>query len=203
MEQGLRIRVHTGNRERIYGLLGDASADLAVTASLPDERAHGYARLLTERFQLVLAPALAASLDKRALAAGLASLPLIAYDEDLPLVRPVWNAMFRLPRLAGGHDHPGPAHHPGPGDRGPRLSVLPDYLCARCPQGRAMICTWSGTRARCAIRALSTRATLSCACSIPPEDRPPAPGGLARRWTRPEYCCMIQPILHRPTMEPP
>ena len=136
MEQGLRIRVHTGNRERIYGLLGDASADLAVTASLPDERAHGYARLLTERFQLVLAPALAASLDKRALAAGLASLPLIAYDEDLPLVRPVWNAMFRLPRLAGGHDHPGPAHHPGPGDRGPRL-VRPARLSVRaCPQGR-------------------------------------------------------------------
>ena len=136
MEQGLRIRVHTGNRERIYGLLGDASADLAVTASLPDERAHGYARLLTERFQLVLAPALAASLDKRALAAGLASLPLIAYDEDLPLVRPVWNAMFRLPRLAGGRDHPGPAHHPGPGDRGPRL-VRPARLSVRaCPQGR-------------------------------------------------------------------
>ena len=69
-------------------------------------------------------------------------------------------------------------------------SVLPDYLCAPALKaGRlaalaraarshsAMICTWSGTRARCAIRALSTRATLSCACSIPPEDRPPAPGG--------------------------
>ena len=79
-------------------------APTAVTASLPDERAHGYARLLTERFQLVLAPRWRPA-DKRALAAGLASLPLIAYDEDLPLVRPVWNAMFRLPRLAGGHDH--------------------------------------------------------------------------------------------------
>ena len=202
MEQGLRIRVHTGNRERIYGLLGDASADLAVTASLPDERAHGYARLLTERFQLVLAPALAASLDKRALAAGLASLPLIAYDEDLPLVRPVWNAMFRLPRLAGGHDHPDLRIIQDLVIAGHGWSVLPT-ICARLPSRpaawppwpraarshSAMICTWSGTRARCAIRALSTRATLSCACSIPPEDRPPAPGGpaIARRWTRPEY----------------
>ena len=96
MEQGLRIRVHTGNRER-------PSACSATPAPgrhrVPARRAHGYARLLTERFQLVLAPALAASLDKRALAAGLASLPLAAYDEDLPLVRPVWNAMFRLPAL--------------------------------------------------------------------------------------------------------
>ena len=78
----------------------------------------------------MLAPALAASLDKRALAAGLASLPLIAYDEDLPLVRPVWNAMFRLPP---------PCRRPRPSDlriiqdlviAGHGWSVLPDYLCA-------------------------------------------------------------------------
>ena len=79
----------------------------------------------------MLAPALAASLDKRALAAGLASLPLIAYDEDLPLVRPVWNAMFRLPP---------PCRRPAaiPDLRiiqdlviaGHSWSVLPDYLCA-------------------------------------------------------------------------
>ena len=98
-------------------------------------------------------------------------------------------------------------------------SVLPDYLCAfALKAGRlaawpraarshsAMICTWSGTRARCAIRALSTRATLSCACSIPPEDRPPAPGGplpLHDAGRGRNISCMIQPILHRPTMEPP
>ncbi|MBR8656927.1 LysR family transcriptional regulator [Achromobacter sp. Marseille-Q0513] len=131
MAQGLRIRVHTGNRERIYGLLGDASADLAITASLPDERAHGYARLLTERFQLVLAPALAASLDKRDLAAGLASLPLIAYDEDLPLVRPVWNAMFRLPpALQATMTIPDLRIIQDLVIAGHGWSVLPDYLCA-------------------------------------------------------------------------
>jgi DNA-binding transcriptional LysR family regulator len=54
--QGFRIRVHTGNRDRIYALLEDATADLAITASMPDEHAHGFARLLTERFLLVLAP---------------------------------------------------------------------------------------------------------------------------------------------------
>ena len=149
MEQGLRIRVHTGNRERIYGLLGDASADLAVTASLPDERAHGYARLLTERFQLVLAPALAASLDKRALAAGLASLPLIAYDEDLPLVRPVWNAMFRLPPAQAAMTIPDLRIIQDLVIAGHGWSVLPDYLCAPALKA-GRLAAWPAPRGRTA-----------------------------------------------------
>ena len=136
MEQGLRIRVHTGNRERIYGLLGDASADLAVTASLPDERAHGYARLLTERFQLVLAPALAASWTSAPWPPDWHRCPSSPTTRTCPWCDLSGTRCSACPRLAGGHDHPGPAHHPGPGDRGPRL-VRPARLSVRaCPQGR-------------------------------------------------------------------
>lgn len=59
LNQNFRIRMHTGNRERIYGLLNATAVDLAITASMPNERSHGFARLLTERFLLVLAPSLA------------------------------------------------------------------------------------------------------------------------------------------------
>ncbi|QXH34610.1 substrate-binding domain-containing protein [Pseudomonas muyukensis] len=94
--QGLKIRLHTGNRERIYSLLNSSAVDLAITASMPDERSHGFARLLTERLLLVAAPKLVKPLGKPPTAQELTNLPLIAFDEDLPLVRPVWMALFQF-----------------------------------------------------------------------------------------------------------
>ena len=130
MEQGLRIRVHTGNRERIYGLLGDASADLAVTASLPDERAHGYARLLTERFQLVLAPALAASLTSAPWPPDWHRCPSSPTTRTCPWCDlsgtrcsacPALQAAMTIPDLRIIQDLVIAGHG---------WSVLPDYLCA-------------------------------------------------------------------------
>jgi DNA-binding transcriptional LysR family regulator len=129
--QGFRIRVHTGNRDRIYALLEDATADLAITASMPDEHAHGFARLLTERFLLVLAPKMARQLGPHPTADQLASLPLIAFDEDLPLIRPVWTALFQFaPTLQATLTIPDLRIIQDLVIKGQGWSVLPDYQCA-------------------------------------------------------------------------
>ncbi|MCU7645924.1 LysR family transcriptional regulator [Pseudomonas piscis] len=130
LEQGLQIRLHTGNRERIYSLLDSSTADLAITASLPDEHAHGFARLLTERFLLVLAPELARKLGKRPSAEALAAVPLIAFDEDLPLIRPVWTALFQFaPTLQAALTIADLRIIQDLVVQGQGWSVLPDYQC--------------------------------------------------------------------------
>ncbi|MHA6884387.1 LysR family transcriptional regulator [Ralstonia pseudosolanacearum] len=130
MAQGFRIRIHTGNRERIYSLLNASAADLAITASMPDEHSHGFARLLTERFLLVLAPQIAKPLGKRPSADKLAGIPLIAYDEDLPLIRPVWTAMFRFaPTLQAALTIPDLRIIQDLVVKGQGWTVLPDYQC--------------------------------------------------------------------------
>lgn len=129
--QGLRIRIHTGNRDRIYALLDGATADLAITASTPDERSHGFAKLLTERFLLVLAPKMAKQIGQHPTAEKLASLPLIAFDEDLPLIRPVWTALFRFaPTVQAALTIPDLRIIQDLVIKGQGWSVLPDYQCA-------------------------------------------------------------------------
>lgn len=129
--QGFRIRLHTGNRDRIYALLNNATADLAITASQPDAQVHGYARLLTERLLLVLAPSLARQLGANPSAEALASLPLIAFDEDLPLVRSVWTALFRFaPTIQAALTIPDLRTIQDLVIKGQGWSILPDYQCA-------------------------------------------------------------------------
>lgn len=131
LAEGTRIRIHTGNRERIYSLLEAGTADLAITASMPDARAHGFARLLTERFLPVMAPGLARRAGKRPSADQLAALPLIAFDEDLPLVRPLWTALFQFaPTLQAALVIPDLRIIQDLVIKGHGWSVLPDYQCA-------------------------------------------------------------------------
>lgn len=128
--QGFRIRIHTGNRERIYSLLNASTADLAITASMPDEHSHGFARLLTERLLLVLSPRMARQLGKHPSAEALAQLSLIAYDEDLPLVRQVWTALFQFaPTLQAALTIPDLRIIQDLVIKGQGWSVLPDYQC--------------------------------------------------------------------------
>lgn len=130
MSQGFRLRLHTGNRDRIYALLNDSTADLAITASMPDEHSHGFARLLTERFLLVLSPKMAKSLGQHPSAERLASLPLIAFDEDLPLIRPVWTALFQFaPTVQAALTIPDLRIIQDLVIKGQGWSVLPDYQC--------------------------------------------------------------------------
>ena len=141
-ELGLTLRLHPGDRTRIYQLLADGVADLAVTASTPTDRALGYAELARERFVLVSAPSLARRIAGRTVdAALLSALPAIAYDEDLPLIREFGRHVFRAeltpPRAAIAPDLRLARAFV---QAGMGWSVLPDYLCA-APLGAGTLTT--------------------------------------------------------------
>src|SRR5699024_11952023 len=87
MEQGWRLRIHTGGRDIIYAMLDASEVDLAITASVPDGHTHDYARLLAERFLLVMAPSMASRAGDDPTAEILAALQLIAFEEDPRLIR--------------------------------------------------------------------------------------------------------------------
>jgi DNA-binding transcriptional LysR family regulator len=128
---GLSLRLHPGDRTRIYQLLADGVADLAITASTPTDRALGFAEIARERFVLVAAPSLARRIAGRAVdAALLSSLPVVAYDEDLPLIREfarhVFHCELNPPRAAIAPDLRLARAFV---QTGIGWSVLPDYLC--------------------------------------------------------------------------
>ncbi|MFC2996379.1 LysR family transcriptional regulator [Acinetobacter sichuanensis] len=97
MTQGFNIRCQTGNRQKIYDLLKEQSIDLAITASKPDEQQYNFLPLVTEKLYLVHAPSLSIKIGKKPNKEVLSQIPLIAYDEDLPLVRSVWSTLFESP----------------------------------------------------------------------------------------------------------
>ncbi|CAB3774956.1 LysR family transcriptional regulator [Paraburkholderia humisilvae] len=131
LNEGFLIRFHTGNKDRIYSLLNASTVDLAIIASPPDEHSHGFARLLTERFLLVLSPEMAARIGEQPSAEILANQPLIAYDEDLPLIRVVWTSMFHIaPTLQAAFTVPDLRIVEKLVIAGHGWTVLPDYLCA-------------------------------------------------------------------------
>ncbi|MBH5328224.1 LysR family transcriptional regulator [Eikenella sp. S3360] len=59
LADGFSVRVMTGNKERIYGLLQEERADFAITSSLPDAALYESVPLFCEQFLLVYAPQLA------------------------------------------------------------------------------------------------------------------------------------------------
>ena len=67
----------------------------ASISPMPDDSLYGYAHLLTERMLFVHAPAMSEAIGSAPGAQTLASLPLIAYDEELPLIRALWAVMFQ------------------------------------------------------------------------------------------------------------
>jgi DNA-binding transcriptional LysR family regulator len=131
MERGLRVRLHTGDRERLYRLLQDAVVDIAVTASEPADRALAYTEIARERLMLVAAPSFARAhgLDAPS-AARLAGLSCLAYDQDAPLIREFFRHCFSAAA-------PTDLHAILPDLRmilrlavdGAGWTVLPDYLC--------------------------------------------------------------------------
>jgi DNA-binding transcriptional LysR family regulator len=127
---GLQLRFLLGNRERIYAWLASGDADLAITASRPTDRALGFEETYRERLLLVAAPQFARSLAKRPASPDtLAASPLVAYDEDLPLIRTYFQEVFhaetrsRIAAVA-----PDLRLVRGLVEAGIGYSVLPDYL---------------------------------------------------------------------------
>jgi Transcriptional regulator len=131
IQQGFRLRFHTGNKQKIYELLASNTMDFAVTASAPDPHNYEFAHLLTERMLLVYAPMLSAVMGDRPDQATLSRVPLIAFDEDLPLVRSLWSALFQVaPSLQAALTVPDLRIIKELVLQGHGWTVLPDYHCA-------------------------------------------------------------------------
>jgi DNA-binding transcriptional LysR family regulator len=141
MAEGLRIRIQTGNRERIYAALEAGHADLAVTASKPDGQRHGFAELGRERLLLVAAPPVAERIKARMVTADfLSELPCIAYDESLPLIRPFFERVFgETPAMQAVATAPDLRILIGMATAGAGWTILPDYLCAEAMESGDLV----------------------------------------------------------------
>ncbi|MEU9731092.1 LysR family transcriptional regulator [Streptomyces sp. NPDC048002] len=130
---GLRLRVTPGLTDPLLDGLRAGRYDLVLATSRPRGRTLPSAPLLDEEFVLVAAPVWAERLGDRVTTEGpgvLHPVPLIAYAEDLPIVRRFWRHVFEqrlncraavtLPDLRGVL-----AAVAG----GAGFSVLPRYLC--------------------------------------------------------------------------
>lgn len=129
VENGINLRFHVGDREQIYHNLEQGNVDLAITASLPDRQLYDFIQIATERLILVVAPRLAQQIKQSPVSlSGLENLPLIAYSENLPLIKTLFGEeMYRQASITVA-------------DlrvvknlvcAGQGWSVLPDYLCRR------------------------------------------------------------------------
>ncbi|MDR7276581.1 LysR family transcriptional regulator [Catenuloplanes atrovinosus] len=131
--RGLTVRASFGLAEDLLAALGRCEYDLVVSAIRPAARALRATPLIDEQFVLVATPALARTVDAALLGANpvtaLSHLPLVAYAEDLPIVRRYWRSEF-------GRRPPNPVALTVPDLRavlaavvaGVGASVLPRYL---------------------------------------------------------------------------
>jgi DNA-binding transcriptional LysR family regulator len=93
----IRVRIHLGGKERIYQLLNDGTVDLAITASEPQNKALDFTEIERETLVLIAATDwkqqhLISPFDPQ----QLLNLPLIAYDEDLPLIQRYFAEVFQI-----------------------------------------------------------------------------------------------------------
>ncbi|MFI9817715.1 LysR family transcriptional regulator [Saccharothrix variisporea] len=132
VDQGVRLRITAGQTEQLLDGLGAARYDLVVATHRPRGRNLASAPLADEEFVLVAGPAWAQRIGPVDDPAALNGVPLVAYAEDLPIVRRYWRHVFGrrltchpavtvpdlravLAAVAGGTG----------------FSVLPRYLCER------------------------------------------------------------------------
>lgn len=127
----VNLMIHLGNKNHIYRLLETDVAELAITASEPDDPQFEYQTLDTERLVLVFNRVQGRHLKGRDITAALLNqYKVVTYDEQLPLVRNYFNAVFNA-------NCESPVAAVCPDIRaissilkaGIGYSVLPDYLC--------------------------------------------------------------------------
>ncbi|MFE7330960.1 LysR family transcriptional regulator [Streptomyces sp. NPDC057565] len=96
--RGLYLHVTLGLAQDLLAELAEGRLDLVVSAVRPTHPAVLAVPLVDEEFLLVGAPATAHTVDadrlRTAPADALAALPLVAYAEDLPIVRRYWRSEF-------------------------------------------------------------------------------------------------------------
>jgi DNA-binding transcriptional LysR family regulator len=131
----VHLRFTLDHAEPLLERLCEGELDLVVSSVRPPPRLRGLAAMpyVDEEFLLVGPPSAARSVDAQRLeedpVAALAHLPLVAYAEELPIVRRYWRSEF-------GHRPPNPVAVVVPDLRavlvaviaGAGISVLPRYL---------------------------------------------------------------------------
>lgn len=91
---GLQLRVTQGLPDPLLDELRAGRQDLVITTRRPRGRTLPSLPLADEEYALVAAPAWAARLTGADLCASLREAPLIAYADDLPIVRRYWRTVF-------------------------------------------------------------------------------------------------------------
>jgi DNA-binding transcriptional LysR family regulator len=95
---GLRLRVTTGLADDLLTELSAGALDLVVSTVRPRSRGLTAVPLADEEFVLVAAPALADRIDLTLLPddprTAFAGVPVVAYGEELPIVRRYWRHVF-------------------------------------------------------------------------------------------------------------
>lgn len=133
VDYGINLRIQTGNRDFLYNLLNSNAVDLAIVASKPTHTGLGFEKIMDEKFQLVASSDWCLKHNAQQLSIhDFLDKKLIAYDEDLPLIRQFFNNAL-------GQDINTKATITVPDLRsvlsfvltGAGYSVLPDYLCAQ------------------------------------------------------------------------
>ncbi|MCW2926131.1 MAG: LysR family transcriptional regulator [Thermoleophilia bacterium] len=132
---GVRMRVAVGDDARVGAALDARELDLAILTVPPDQRGVSAEPLAHEEFVLVASPDVAVELGDlgrggRRAARALERMPLLAYAEELPLIRTYWTEVFgvepsvlasvvadSLPALAA------------LAERGLGVTVLPRHVC--------------------------------------------------------------------------
>ncbi|MFD6447035.1 LysR family transcriptional regulator [Promicromonospora sp. NPDC060204] len=133
--QGLQLRTALGLGDELLAALAAGHLDLVVSSVRPRQDAVAATPLVDEEFLLVGPPALAHTVDAGRLAAdpvaALAHLPLVAYAEDLPIVRRYWRSEFgRRPPNTTALVVPDLRAVLAAVTGGAGVSVLPQYLVA-------------------------------------------------------------------------
>ncbi len=91
----VNLVIHTGNKNSIYHLLENDTAELAITASEPTDAMYEYQKLDKERLILVMNRVQGKLLGEREISAELLNQhKVVTYDEQLPLVRRYFSEVF-------------------------------------------------------------------------------------------------------------
>ncbi|MEU0026957.1 LysR family transcriptional regulator [Streptomyces sp. NPDC006335] len=132
IDKGVRLRITPGLTEPLLDDLRAGRHDLVIATFRPRGRTLTAAPLNDEEFVLVTSPSWARRLGApQHIVAALHGVPLVAYAEDLPIVRRYWRHVFgrrlvRQPDLTVPDLNGVKAAVVG----GTGFSVLPRYLCA-------------------------------------------------------------------------
>lgn len=133
--RGLVCRAHLGLANELLGELLAGRLDLVVSSVRPGPGPLVATPFIDEEFVLVGSPALASSVDAERLAtdpaAALTHLPLVAYGEELPVIRRYWRSEFgRRPANPVAVVVPDLRAACGLARDGAGITVLPTYVAA-------------------------------------------------------------------------